>query len=104
MSAPPPSCSSGTAECGEETLVAGDDACDVRRVGRRIPHVALKCAAEEDAVGARQHVAEVSLGCVANLRLRFEDRKLASDRLKQLVAKQLTASKPSAVEDEVLGQ
>src|SRR3954452_1397794 len=100
MSEPSPVSSSGAAEARKEALMVGDDVGDVLRLRSRVPHAPLERAAEQDSVGAREHVAELSLDRVADLRLRLEDRELAADRRQQLVAEQVAAAKPGAVEDQ----
>src|SRR3954471_4495173 len=100
MSAPPTSSSSGAAEAGEEVLMTGDDIGDVGRLRGRIPHTALKRPAEQYPVGPREHVAEIALSGVADLRLGFEDRELAADGSEELVAEQVPAAKPGAVEHQ----
>src|SRR3954465_2496194 len=101
MSGQPSGSSSSAAESGEEALLVGDDARDVCRLGRRVPHVPLERPAEQDAVRPREHVAEPSLGRITDLRLRLEDRELAADRLEQLIAEQVAAAEAGAVEDQV---
>src|SRR5690349_22875537 len=96
--------SSGAAEAREEALVGGDDAGDRRWIGRRVPHVALERAAEQDAVGAREHVAELTLRRVADVWLRLEDRELAADRVQLLIAEQVAAAEPGAIERQALWQ
>src|SRR5690242_7371730 len=96
--------SSRAAEAFEEAAVVADDPGDVRRDRRRIPHIPLERPAKDDPVGARKHVAEAAKRCVANLRLRLEDRELAANRLQLLVAEQLARAETGAVENEVLAK
>ena len=72
----------------------------VAGLGRRVPLVELERAAEEDAVGPREHVAGAAGEGVAHLRLRLEDRELAARRVQLLVAEQLAAAKAGAVEHQ----
>src|SRR5690348_17514410 len=103
MSGPPPVTSSGAAERGEEALVDGEDAGDVRGLRGRIPFVDLEGSAEEDAVGSREHVAVAEIG-VIHFGLRLEDRELTACGMQVLVAEQLAAAEARAVEDQALGK
>src|SRR5512133_2923081 len=81
--------SSGAAETLEEALVTAQDALDRRRVGRRIPLIELERAAEDYAVGPREHVAGAAGEGVADIRLRLEDGELAASGAQVLVAEQV---------------
>src|SRR5689334_4987352 len=96
--------SSGAPEAREEALVALDHAGDRIGLRRRVPLIALERPAEQDAVGARKHVAELALRRVAHLGLGFEDRELAADRVKLLVAEQVAAAETGAVKYQFLRQ
>ena len=76
----------------------------VVRLRRRVPLVELERAAEDDAVGAREHVAGAAGEGIADLRLRLEDGELAARRMQVLVAEQVAAAEAGAVEDERFGQ
>src|SRR5436190_11285743 len=104
MSGPAIPASSAAAKAVEEALVGGDDAGDVLCPRGWIPFVDLECAAEDDSVGAREHVAEVAERRVTNLRLRLEDGELAARRVQVLVVEQLAAAKAGAVEDQLFGK
>src|SRR5690349_12403494 len=103
MSGPPRVTSSGAAERGEEALVDGEDAGDRVGLRGRVPFIDLEGAAEEDAVGAREHVAVAEVG-VIHLWLRLEDRELTARGMQVLVAEQLAAAEARAVEDQALGK
>src|SRR5436853_6130205 len=94
--------SSRAAEAVEQRLVRGDDALDRRRLGLGLPLVELERAAEEDAVGAREHIARLALERVADLGLRKQDGELAADGVKRLVPEKLAGAEAGAVEDEPL--
>src|SRR5437762_7586913 len=96
----PRAASSRTAEGGVEPLVRREDAGDRLRVRRRVPLVELERAAEDDPIGAREHVARASGEGVAHLGLRFEDRQLTARRAQVLVAEQLAAAKAGAIEHD----
>src|SRR5207253_10122842 len=70
----PSATSSGAAEGGVEPLVRGENAGDGLWVRRRVPLVELERAAENDPIGAREHVARAAGEGIADLGLRFEDR------------------------------
>src|SRR3954462_13197904 len=89
MSEGPAGTSSGAAQRREEALMVGDDAGDGRRFGGRIPLVDLERAAEDDPVGAREHVAGTAGEGILPLRLRLEDGELAAGRVQVLVSEQL---------------
>src|SRR3954453_6276870 len=95
--------SSGAAKGGEEALVDGEDARNCVRLRTRIPLIDFEGAAEEDAVGAREHVAIPEIG-VPNLRLRLENRELAPHRVKVGVTEQVATAKPGAVEHQAFRQ
>src|SRR5213075_1456575 len=104
MSGPAIPASSAAAKAVEEALVGGDDAGDVLCPRGWVPFVDLERAAEDDSVGAREHVAEVAERRVTNLRLRLEDGELAARRVQVLVVEQLAAAKAGAVEDQLFRQ
>src|SRR6185369_15484773 len=83
-----PDGSSGAAEGAEQALVRGDDAGDRLGLGRPVPLVELERAAEQDAVGAREHIARLDGEGVADLRLGQEDGELATGGAQLLVAEQ----------------
>src|SRR4051812_4354500 len=92
--------SSAAAKGGEEALVTSDDPGDRRRVGRRVPDIALERPAEQDAVTAREHVTEFAERGVAYLGLRLENRELAADRMQLLIAEQLARAEAGAIEHQ----
>src|SRR5689334_14386171 len=96
--------SSGAAEGVEEALLRCDDAADVVRLRGRVPFVDLERAAEDDAVGPREHVAEVPERGILNLGLGLEDRELAARRMHLLIIEQVAAAEPGAVEYKGFGQ
>src|SRR5437763_8956815 len=104
MSEPPTATSSGAAQAGEEGFVAGDDPGDGRRLGCRIPLVELERAAEDDPIGAREHVAGTAGEGILHLRLRFEDGELTAGRAELLIIEQIATAKAGAVEHEIFGQ
>src|SRR4051812_17698737 len=104
MSGPRSGTSSGAAEGGEEALVVGEDAGDVRRLWGRVPDVELERAAEQDPVGTREHVSGAASVGVTDVRLRLQDGELAAHRLELGVAEQLPAAEAGAVEYQRFGQ
>src|SRR5688572_21523623 len=96
--------SSGAAEAAEEVAVGSDDPVDSRRDGRRVPHIALERAAQQDAVEAGEHVAPGSGGGVKHLRLRLQHGELATNGVELRVAEQVAGTDAGAVENQRLGQ
>src|SRR3954452_23135184 len=103
MSEAPQGTSSGAAEAGVEALVGCEDAGDRLGLRRGVPLVELERAAEDDPVGAREHVAGAAGEGVADLALRFEDGELAAGGPQLLVAEQFAAAEAGAVDDEAFG-
>ena len=60
--------------------MSGDDLGDARRIRSDIPFIKLKTAAQDNAVRSGEHVAGFPREGVLNLRLRFENRELSSNR------------------------
>src|SRR4051812_4740110 len=84
--------SSGTAEAFKELLLRADDAGDPVRLRSWVPLVELERAAQQDAVGPREHVAGAASQGVADLRLRFENHQLPARGMQIRVAKQVAAA------------
>src|SRR5690348_5990723 len=104
MSGPPSGTSSRAPEGGEEAFVVGDDTLDRRGLRGRVPLVELERASEDDPVGPREHVAGPAGERILDLGLRLEDRELAARGAQVLVAEQLAAAEPRAVEYQRFGQ
>src|SRR5689334_13802554 len=104
MSGPASATSSRAAEAREEALVGREDVCNVLGLRGRVPGIELERAAEQDAVGTREHIARAAGVGVADRRLRFENGELAADRLEHGVPEELTAAEPRAIENEAFGQ
>src|SRR4051794_7984672 len=96
--------SSGAAEAFEEALLRIDDPGDPVGLRCRVPLVELERAAEQDAVGAREHVTWAASECVADLRLRLEDHELPARRVKVRVAEQLAAAEAGTVQHQRFGK
>src|SRR3546814_19575602 len=73
--------SSGAAEAFEQAAVGGDDAGDVFRPRLGQPFVPLESAAEDDAVGAGEHVTGFPCEGILNLRTGQPDGELAAGGL-----------------------
>src|SRR3546814_19360291 len=95
--------SSRTAESREKPLMRGDDARDAFGLGLGLPYIAFVAAADDDPVGAREHISGIAGEGVLDFGLGDQDGELAPERYQFGVAEQVGPAEPGAFVNEAFG-